>query len=84
MSVQYGASSVMSSNGMTIAVSTAASTDSYYKLTYMYRWGPEQCSVWQLLLVCKVCRQRMLAGHTRQGVCWLQQQCSSHTSTCNW
>jgi hypothetical protein len=37
VSVQYGASSVMSSNGMTIAVSTAASTDTYYKLTYMYR-----------------------------------------------
>ncbi|WIA15039.1 hypothetical protein OEZ85_001740 [Tetradesmus obliquus] len=37
VSVQYGAASAMSSNGMTIAVSTAASTDSYFKLTYMYR-----------------------------------------------
>jgi hypothetical protein len=35
----------MSSNGMTIAVSTAASTDSYYKLTYMYRYGTPHCHV---------------------------------------
>jgi hypothetical protein len=45
VSVQYSASSVMSSNSMTIAVSTAASTDAYYKLTYMYRCGISKCHV---------------------------------------
>jgi hypothetical protein len=58
VSVQYGASSVMSSNGMTIAVSTAASTDSYYKLTYMYR-----CGSWSL----SVCSCRELAEYAGGG-----------------